>query len=301
MRLQHTCRSRSCNQRFCVGNYCPILYRRSYLQTFLHRLTDEFNPSSWRILFASCQQTYRLNVERLLHLDVECVARFAFVRGNWSKRIFAIKHTDFYPCTFAETGQRPCSYLYRNMQPHRVSNRLKTSLCGNKSKIPSSQLSCCWNRYLPFPCPVTGSIIPRSAISRSSAELLVGFKPSTRSTSDLPNIDSLPKTSCNLRTFKAVFDVKASSMFTFSSPMFAFFMVNVRFSLLFERTTDMQCPIMKWMILVQQEILEKQLKEFRRLMNAIFQVIIICSDKCIPKIPCMLSKNVVCHIKTQRT
>lgn len=83
--------------------------------------------------------------------------------------------------------------------------------------------------------------------------------------------------------------------------MFAFFMVNVRFSLLFERTTDMQCPIMKWMILVQQEILEKQLKEFRRLMNAIFQVIIICSDKCIPKIPCMLSKNVVCHIKTQRT
>jgi hypothetical protein len=35
-----------------------------------------------------------------------------FVRGNLSKRVFAVKHTDFYPCTFSETGQRPCSYLY---------------------------------------------------------------------------------------------------------------------------------------------------------------------------------------------
>ena len=58
---------------------------------------------------------------------------------------------------------------------------------------------------------------------------------------------------------------------------------------------------MKWMILVQQEILEKQLKEFRRLMNAIFQVIVICSDQCIPKIPCILSKNVICYVKTKRT
>lgn len=55
---------------------------------------------------------YTLNVARLLHLDVECVAKFALVRGNLSKRVFAVKHTDFYPCTFSETGQRPCSYLY---------------------------------------------------------------------------------------------------------------------------------------------------------------------------------------------
>ena len=37
----------------------------------------------------------------------------------------------------------------------------------------------CLNLYLPFPCPETGSIIPCSAISRRSAELLVGFNPST--------------------------------------------------------------------------------------------------------------------------
>ena len=92
-------------------------------------------------------------MERLLHLDVECVARFAFVRGNCSKRVFAIKHTDIYPCTFAETSQRPCSYLYRNMHPHRVSNRLKTSLCGNKSKIPSSQLSVKAKLYIECPVP----------------------------------------------------------------------------------------------------------------------------------------------------
>ena len=48
---------------------------------------------------------------RLLQIDVKCVAKSAFVRGNLSKRVFAVKHTDFYPCTFSETGQRPCSYL----------------------------------------------------------------------------------------------------------------------------------------------------------------------------------------------
>jgi len=51
------------------------------------------------------------NMARLLQIDVKCVAKFAFVRGNLSKRVFAVKHTGFYPCTFSETGQRPCSYL----------------------------------------------------------------------------------------------------------------------------------------------------------------------------------------------
>lgn len=52
-----------------------------------------------------------IGMARLLQIDVKCVAKFAFVRGNLSKRVFSIKHTDFYPCTFSETGQRPCSYL----------------------------------------------------------------------------------------------------------------------------------------------------------------------------------------------
>lgn len=33
---------------------------------------------------------------RLLQIDVECVAKFAFVRGNLSKRVFFIKYTHFY-------------------------------------------------------------------------------------------------------------------------------------------------------------------------------------------------------------
>ena len=58
------------------------------------------------------QKNYRLNMARLLQIDVKRVAKFAFVRGNLSKRVFSIKHADFYPCMFSETGQRPCSYLY---------------------------------------------------------------------------------------------------------------------------------------------------------------------------------------------
>lgn len=39
---------------------------------------------------------------RLLNLGVECVARFVLVRWNWSKRVFARKHTDFCHYTFSE-------------------------------------------------------------------------------------------------------------------------------------------------------------------------------------------------------
>ena len=44
----------------------------------------------------------------------------------------------------------------------------------------------------------------------------------------------------------------------------------------------------------------KHLKELRRLMNTILQVIVICPDQCVPKIPCVLSKNVVRYVKAQR-
>ena len=59
----------------------------------------------------SWQRNDGLHVARLLQIDVKCVAKSAFVRGNLSKRVFSVKHTDFYPCAFSETGQRPCSYL----------------------------------------------------------------------------------------------------------------------------------------------------------------------------------------------
>lgn len=55
-----------------------------------------------------------ITLARLLHLDVECVTRFAIIRGCSRKFInacFFLKHIDFCPCPFSETGQRPCSYL----------------------------------------------------------------------------------------------------------------------------------------------------------------------------------------------
>lgn len=69
------------------------------------------------------------------------------------------------------------------MQVHRFSNRLKTSLWGNKSKYP---------RF-----PIHSTLL-------------------------LPNTISFPKASCNLRTCEAVFAVKSSSMFTFLFSMFTF-------------------------------------------------------------------------------
>ena len=63
----------------------------------------------------------------------------------------------------------------------------------------------------------------------------------------------------------------------------------------------MQCPVMKRMILVQNEIAEEQFKVLCRFVNAIFQIIIVCPDQRIPKIPCILGENIICHVKTQRT
>lgn len=78
------------------------------------------------------------------------------------------------------------------------------------------------------------------------------------------------------------------------------FYFNVRFFYLFERATDVQCPIMKRMVLVQKEIAKEYFKKLRRFMNTVFQVIVVCPDQRIPKIPCILSKNVVRHVKAQR-
>ena len=42
-------------------------------------------------------QTDRLHMARLLQIDVKCVAKFAFVRGNLSKRVFCRKTHSFLP------------------------------------------------------------------------------------------------------------------------------------------------------------------------------------------------------------
>ena len=64
---------------------------------------------------------------RLLQIDVECVAKFAFVRGNLSKSVFAVKHTDFYPPVRSRKQVKDLAPTY-NMQTHRFADRFKTLL-----------------------------------------------------------------------------------------------------------------------------------------------------------------------------
>lgn len=67
-----------------------------------------------------------------------------------------------------------------------------------------------------------------------------------------------------------------------------------------EDATDMQLSVAKRMVLVQEKVAEEPLKILRRLVNAIFQVIIIRPDKGIPKIPCVLGKNIIRDVEAQR-
>ena len=75
---------------------------------------------------------------------------------------------------------------------------------------------------------------------------------------------------------------------------------NVRFPRLFERAADVQCPVMKRMILIQQQISQKQFQIFCRLMDTVFQIIVVGSNKGVAEVPGILSKNVVGHIKAKR-
>ena len=51
----------------------------------------------WSLFIFPWQQADALRMARLLHLDVECVAKFAFVRGNLWKRVFFHKIHRFLP------------------------------------------------------------------------------------------------------------------------------------------------------------------------------------------------------------
>ena len=87
-----------------------------------------------------------------------------------------------------------------------------------------------------------------------------------------------------------------------------FFRPNVRvcffyvwFCCLLKHSADMQRPVLKRMTLIQEKIPQENFKIFCRLINAIFQVIVICPDQRIPKISGMLSKNIICHIEAKST
>ena len=58
---------------------------------------------------------------------------------------------------------------------------------------------------------------------------------------------------------------------------------------------------MERVMLVKQEVSEKQFKELRSLVNTIFQIIIICPDQGITEIPRIFGKDIICYIKAQST
>ena len=63
---------------------------------------------------------------RLLHLDVECVARFVLVRWNYSKRVLP-GNTPIFALIRSRKQFKGHVPTY-DMQTHRFTNRLKTSL-----------------------------------------------------------------------------------------------------------------------------------------------------------------------------
>lgn len=93
---------------------------------------------------------------------------------------------------------------------------------------------------------------------------------------------------------KHIFNVR----FFFVNVYFSF--ANVHFFRLNRCSADMQCPVMQRIVFIQQEIAKERFKVLCRLMNAFFQVVIVCPDQRITKIPRIFGKNIVCYIKAQR-
>ena len=76
--------------------------------------------------------------------------------------------------------------------------------------------------------------------------------------------------------------------------------LNVRFFGFSENSANMQKPVVKRVIFVQQEVANENLKVFRCSVETVFQIVIICPDKRVSEIPCILGENLVCHVKTER-
>ena len=56
---------------------------------------------------------------------------------------------------------------------------------------------------------------------------------------------------------------------------------------------------MKRILLSEQKILKEHLQKLCCFMDTVFQIIIVCPDKRIAEIPCVLCKDIVCHVETQ--
>ena len=59
--------------------------------------------------------------------------------------------------------------------------------------------------------------------------------------------------------------------------------------------------VMKRILFPKQQILKEQLQEFCCFMNTVFQIVVVCPDKRIAEIPCVLSKDIICYIEAQGT
>ena len=113
-------------------------YARSYAQYILYGAP------------IMCSSFVLNNLARLLQIDVKCVAKFAFVRGNLSKRVFVSKHTDFCPCTFSETGQRPLLPIICKSTDFPTASRLRSEGTSLKSHRLNSDTCLCYSSFTPF-------------------------------------------------------------------------------------------------------------------------------------------------------
>ena len=78
-----------------------------------------------------------------------------------------------------------------------------------------------------------------------------------------------------------------------------FLLFNVRLFRFFKCSTYVQCPVMKSMFLVQQQIPQKKFHVLRCFTDAVFQIIIVSPYKGVSEVPCIIGKNVVGHIKSK--
>lgn len=78
-------------------------------------------------------------------------------------------------------------------------------ICLKNCDFPSTQLYCCRKRYLPFPCPVTGSMTPCSTISFRRSEALDTLRSIAFITSDRPKIVCPGNASRSFKIWLAVF------------------------------------------------------------------------------------------------
>ena len=61
----------------------------------------------------------------------------------------------------------------------------------------------------------------------------------------------------------------------------------------------MQSQVLKRILLIQQQVPQKDLQVLRRFVNAFFQIVVIRPGQRITEIPGLPGKNIICHFKAQ--